>query len=35
MERDLQDLVAKGALSKTGELKHTRYHLNVGDVSDT
>lgn len=27
--RDLQDLVAKGALSKTGELKHTRYHLNL------
>jgi Fic family protein len=27
--RDLQDLVAKGALSKTGELRHTRYHLNL------
>ena len=26
--RDLQDLVAKGALTKTGELRHTRYHLN-------
>ncbi len=25
--RDLQDLVAKAALTKTGELKHTRYHL--------
>lgn len=25
--RDLQDLVAKGALTKTGELRHTRYHL--------
>jgi Fic family protein len=27
--RDLQDLVAKGALSRTGELRHTRYHLNI------
>jgi Fic family protein len=27
--RDLQDLVAKGALTKTGELRHTRYHLNL------
>lgn len=27
--RDLQDLVEKGALSKTGELRHTRYHLNL------
>jgi Fic family protein len=27
--RDLQDLVAKGALTKTGELRHTRYHLNI------
>src|SRR5260370_37250412 len=27
--RDLQDLVEKGALSKTGELRYTRYHLNV------
>jgi Fic family protein len=27
--RDLQDLVAKGALSRTGELKHTRYHLAI------
>jgi len=27
--RDLQDLVKKGALNKTGELKHTRYHLNL------
>jgi Fic family protein len=26
--RDLQELVEKGALSKTGELRHTRYHLN-------
>jgi len=27
--RDLQDLVAMGALTRTGELRHTRYHLNV------
>jgi Fic family protein len=27
--RDLNDLVAKGALSKTGQLKYTRYHLNI------
>jgi len=27
--RDLQDLVAKGALTKTGELRHTRYHLKL------
>jgi Fic family protein len=27
--RDLGDLVAKGALRKTGELRHTRYHLNI------
>lgn len=26
--RDLQDLVAKGALTRTGELRHTRYHLD-------
>ncbi len=25
--RDLRDLVAKGALARTGELRHTRYHL--------
>lgn len=30
--RDLQDLVGKGALSKTGERKHTRYHLHLGAV---
>lgn len=29
--RDLQDLVLKGALVKTGELRHTRYHLNIPD----
>jgi Fic family protein len=27
--RDLQDLVEKGALTKTGELRHTRYFLNL------
>jgi Fic family protein len=27
--RDLQDLVGKGALSRTGERKHTRYHLDL------
>lgn len=33
--RDLQDLVAKGALRRTGELKQTRYHLNLpGTGSD-
>ena len=29
--RDLQDLVAKGALTKTGELRYTRYQLRLGD----
>jgi Fic family protein len=29
--RDLQDLVAKGALTKTGERRHTRYHLKLSD----
>lgn len=27
--RDLQDLVEKGALSRTGELRHTRYQLQL------
>jgi Fic family protein len=27
--RDLQDLIEKGALTKTGELRHTRYQLNL------
>ena len=27
--RDLQDLVANGALVRTGERKSTRYHLNL------
>jgi hypothetical protein len=25
----LQDLLQKGALVKTGELRHTRYYLNI------
>jgi Fic family protein len=29
--RDLQDLVEKGALRRTGELRHTRYHLVLGE----
>jgi Fic family protein len=28
--RDLQGLIEKGALTKTGELRHTRYHLGLG-----
>src|SRR5690554_1346349 len=28
--RDLQDLVEKKILTRTGELKSTRYHLNIG-----
>jgi Fic family protein len=27
--RDLRDMVEKGALTKTGELRHTRYRLNI------
>jgi Fic family protein len=27
--RDLADLVARGALVRTGELRHARYHLNL------
>ena len=27
--RDLSDLVQKGVLVKTGELRHTRYRLNI------
>ena len=27
--RDLQDLVEKGALTRTGELRHARYRLNL------
>jgi Fic family protein len=29
--RDLQDLVGKTALTKTGELRHTRYHLQLAE----
>jgi Fic family protein len=32
--RDLQDLVAMGALTKTGELRHTRYHLFLPVMPD-
>jgi Fic family protein len=32
--RDLQNLVAKGALTRTGELRHTRYHLNITSASE-
>jgi Uncharacterized conserved protein len=28
--RDLQDLIEKGALTRTGELRHTRYRLSLG-----
>jgi Fic family protein len=28
--RDLQGLVEQGALTRTGELRHTRYFLNLG-----
>ena len=31
--RDLQELVAKGALTRTGELRYTRYHLNLAAAS--
>lgn len=31
--RDLSGLVSKGALTKTGELKHTRYFLNIAAES--
>lgn len=33
--RDLQDLVAMGALQRTGERKHTRYDLNIPTFSET
>lgn len=31
--RDLQDLVEKGALSRSGELRYTRYRLNLNGVA--
>ena len=31
--RDLQDLIEKGALTKTGQLRHTRYHLSWAKAS--
>jgi Fic family protein len=30
--RDLQDLVEKGALMRTGELRHTRYWIKISDT---
>jgi Fic family protein len=33
--RDLQDLVSRGALTKSGELKHTRYYLNLPRLGAT
>ncbi|WP_333829998.1 Fic family protein [Pararhodobacter sp.] len=33
--RDLQDLVEKGALSRTGERRHTRYWLNLTEARQT
>ncbi len=30
--RDLSDLVKKGALVKSGELRHTRYRLNIKET---
>jgi Fic family protein len=32
--RDLADLVAKGALTRTGELRHTRYQLSLSDPKE-
>jgi Fic family protein len=31
--RDLQDLIGKGALTKAGELRHTRYYLNLAGAN--
>jgi Fic family protein len=33
--RDLQDLVEKGVLIRTGALKSTRYHLNIETKNQT
>ncbi|AIF81167.1 FIC domain-containing protein Huntingtin-interacting protein E [endosymbiont of Acanthamoeba sp. UWC8] len=32
--RDLHDLVEKGALTRRGERKHTRYYLNIREVGE-
>lgn len=31
--RDLQDMVNKGALVRTGERRHTRYYLNLSEFN--
>jgi len=31
--RDLQDLIEKGALTRTGERRHTRYSLALNDAA--
>ena len=31
--RDLADLVTKGALTKTGERRHTRYHFDPAAIT--
>ena len=33
--RDLQDLVEKGALTKVGELRYTRYFVNINERSES
>jgi Fic family protein len=33
--RDLQDLVEKGALTRTGELRHTRYYLSLSAANSS
>jgi Fic family protein len=33
--RDLQDLVEKGALTSIGELRHTRYFVNINERSES
>ena len=32
--RDLSVLISKGALTRTGELRHTPYHLNLFDPNE-
>lgn len=33
--RDLSDLISKGALTKTGERRYTRYWLNIAEMENT